>query len=104
MRELYADFMNEREALGHMLEIKDDRGEVNLQVFLPHHGVFKENSTTIKSFSNRPQKLRAVYTYYVLMVGHTSQPTLKKYTGRSMCDQKTESFNKLFGGCILIRS
>lgn len=47
--EIYKDFMLEYEALGHMSKIGTFPDDVHgNSYFLPHHGVFKEDSTTTK--------------------------------------------------------
>jgi len=44
---LYSDFMNEYETLSHMEAVSSSHGEDH-PVYLPHHGVVREHSTTTK--------------------------------------------------------
>ncbi|XP_023953674.2 uncharacterized protein LOC112057425 [Bicyclus anynana] len=45
-KKLYSDFIHEYESLGHMTRIGHNYGTPHC--FLPHHGVFREHSTTTK--------------------------------------------------------
>nr|CAH7716533.1 unnamed protein product [Callosobruchus chinensis] len=48
-RELYTDFLNQYEKLGHMTEVTNDEANVGeIEYFMPHHGVLKESSCTTK--------------------------------------------------------
>ena len=44
-KQLYVDFMEEYENLGHMTKIKDVNKNQE-QYYIPHHGIFKESTTT----------------------------------------------------------
>lgn len=49
LKELYQEFLQEYESLGHMsrVEAQDDPNQLGTY-YLPHHGIFKESSTTTK--------------------------------------------------------
>lgn len=48
LKQQYSDFMREYEELGHMIEIPKDDPELDTYVFIPHHGVAREESLTTK--------------------------------------------------------
>lgn len=44
----YYAFLREYELLGHMIRVPDSQPEPEVAYYLPHHGVFRENSSTTK--------------------------------------------------------
>lgn len=50
----YVDFMSEYETLCHMLEVNSSKSFKGTQYFIPHHGLYKEESLTTN-------KLRVVF-------------------------------------------
>jgi len=48
LQELYADFMQQYEDLGHMAATARTNQEDDQSCFLPHHGVLREGSSTTK--------------------------------------------------------
>lgn len=47
-RELYRDFINEYEELGHMVVADTSNTSASTTYYLPHHGILRENSLTTK--------------------------------------------------------
>lgn len=47
LKRLYVEFINEYKTLGHMREIKSPGGK-EINYYMPHHGVFREDSLTTK--------------------------------------------------------
>lgn len=48
LKNMYVDFMLEYETLGHMVEVNPNESFKGTQYFIPHHGVYKEESLTTK--------------------------------------------------------
>ncbi|XP_018395293.1 PREDICTED: uncharacterized protein LOC108773843 [Cyphomyrmex costatus] len=80
LHEQYANFMREYEELGHMSQVVDEEHKVNSSiVYLPHHGVVKEDSTTTRLrvvFDASSKTSSGKSLNDILMVGPTIQKCL----------------------------
>lgn len=48
LKSMYDDFMSEYESLGHMIEVNQDIPPDSTEFYIPHHGIYKEDSLTTK--------------------------------------------------------
>lgn len=48
MKTMYSEFMKEYETMGHMEDVTMEKETETMKYYLPHHGVYKEDSSTTK--------------------------------------------------------
>lgn len=78
-RQMYSEFMCEYEQLGHMTEVDEATDTSNHTFYLPHHGVFRQDSQTTRLrvvFDGSCSSSTGVSINNLHMVGPTIQPDL----------------------------